>query len=214
MSRDGLGDRTSTPLSDLSTYIDPAAVVEGGVTVGNGARIWAHAQVREGAVVGPSCIVGRNAFIDAGVILGSNCKVQNNALIYAPAELADGVFVGPAAVITNDVRPRAVNPDGSLKQISDWNPTAVRIGRGAAIGANATVVAGATIGEWAMIAAGAVVVRSVPAHAIVAGVPAHQQGWVGRRGVRLVQDDDGTWRCPSGGETYTEGPHGLALQRG
>lgn len=196
-------------MSAPDVFVHPSAQVEDGARIGQGTRVWGYAQIRAGAVVGARSILGRNAFIDGGVSLGANCKVQNNALIYAPATLGDGVFVGPAAVITNDVNPRAINADGTLKSGSDWDAPGVRIGHGASVGANATVVAGVTIGQWALIAAGAVVIADVPDHALVAGVPARRIGWVGHHGVRLVAEPDGGWRCPAEGTVYHESPGGL-----
>ena len=111
--------------------------------------------------------------------------MQNYALVYAPAELGDGVFIGPAAVLTTDVYPRAVAPDGGIKSGDDWDAAGVRIGRGAAVGARSVVVAGVTIGEWALVGAGAVVTKDVQPHALVVGVPARRVGWVGHAGVPL-----------------------------
>ena len=132
--------------------------------------------LREHAVLGADCIVGRGAYIGEGARLGDNCKVQNYALVYEPARLGDGVFIGPAVVLTNDHFPRAVNPDGTLKSASDWEAVGVTIGTGAAIGARAVCVAPVSVGEWAMVAAGAVVTKDVPAHALVVGVPARRIG--------------------------------------
>jgi len=174
--------------------------------IGAGSAIWHLAQVREGVRMGSDCVVGRGAYIGTGVRMGDACKIQNYALVYEPAELADGVFVGPAAVLTNDTYPRAINPDGSLKSASDWQPVGVTIERGASIGARAVCVAPVRIGAWATVAAGAVVTKDVPAFALVAGVPARRIGWVGPAGHRLVPDG-GRWRCPVTGELFeADGP--------
>lgn len=182
-----------------------SADVSADATIGEGTSIWHLAQVREGVRMGENCIVGRGAYIGTGVEMGDNCKVQNYALVYEPATLADGVFIGPAVVLTNDTYPRAINADGSLKSAHDWEPVGVTIGRGAAIGARATCVAPVTIGAWATVAAGAVVVKDVPPYALVAGVPARRIGWVGESGVPLTEGDDaGMWVCQSTGDRYFE----------
>ncbi|MCL1898778.1 MAG: N-acetyltransferase, partial [Micrococcales bacterium] len=111
--------------------------------------------------------------------------------------------IGPAAVLTNDTYPRAINPDGSQKSADDWDLVGVSIGQGASIGARAVCVAPVTIGPWATVAAGAVVVKDVPAYALVVGVPARQIGWVGRSGHRL-QAKDGYWVCPATGQQYRQ----------
>src|SRR5919112_2621620 len=123
--------------------------------------------------------------------MGVNCKIQNHALVYEPAELADGVFVGPAVVFTNDHHPRAVDPEGALKRASDWEPVGVTVAEGASIGARAVCVAPVTIGRWALVAAGAVVTEDVPDHALVMGNPGRQVGWVGFTGRRLIHEDAG-----------------------
>ena len=188
-----------------SVRIVDSADVSPDATVGDGSSIWHLAQVREQAVLGRDCIVGRGAYIGTGVVLGDNCKIQNYALVYEPARLGDGVFIGPAVVLTNDTYPRAINPDGSLKSAHDWEPVGVTIETGASIGARATCVAPVTIGAWATVAAGAVVVKDVPPFALVAGVPARRLGWVGRAGVPLTRDDAGdAWTCPATGARYIE----------
>ncbi|UDY22537.1 acyltransferase [Nocardioides sp. Kera G14] len=164
--------------------------------VGERTRIWGLAQVREQAVIGEDCVIGRGAYIGAGVTVGDKVKIQNDALVYEPAVIADGVFIGPAVILTNDHNPRAVTPDGELKSATDWTPVGVAILKGASVGARAVCVAPVTIGRWAMVAAGAVVIRDVPDFALVAGVPARQIGWVGPTGHRLVELEDGSWECP------------------
>ncbi|ABL83706.1 MULTISPECIES: acyltransferase [unclassified Nocardioides] len=188
----------------MATRIVDSADVHVSAKVGDGATIWHLAQVREGAVVGPGCVIGRGAYVGTGVRMGANCKVQNYALVYEPARLADGVFIGPAAVLTNDTYPRAVTPDGDLKSAADWEPAGVTIERGASIGARVVCVAPVTIGEWATVAAGAVVTKDVPAFALVAGVPARRIGWVGRSGRPLQPDGEGVWVCPDTDEHFIE----------
>ncbi|WP_432559509.1 acyltransferase [Granulicoccus sp. GXG6511] len=186
-----------------SADVDPRAIIGAGTTV------WHLAQVRENATIGPGCIIGRGAYIDEGVALGANCKIQNHALVYAPARLADGVFIGPAACLTNDPHPRAIHVDGERIGAGEWAQVGVTIGKGAAVGARAVVLGGVTVGPWALIAAGAVVTRDVPAHALVAGVPARHIGWVDHSGKRLTEIGQGRWRAANG-TTFVETEDGLA----
>jgi UDP-3-O-[3-hydroxymyristoyl] glucosamine N-acyltransferase len=190
----------------VSFRIQPTAQVDETATVGEGTTVWDLAQIREGAQLGSGCIVGRGAYVGPGVRIGDNVKLQNHALVYEPAVLADGVFVGPAAVLTNDYFPRSVDEEGRLKRGGDWEPVAVTVAEGASLGARSVCVAPVHVGRWALVAAGAVVTRDVPDFALVAGVPARRIGWVGRAGVRLVEreDEPGVWECPRTGAVYDE----------
>lgn len=188
----------------MAVRIVGSADVDESAVIGEGCSVWHLAQVRERAVLGRNCVVGRGAYIGTGVRLGDNCKVQNYALVYEPAHLADGVFIGPAAVLTNDTYPRAVTPAGGLKSADDWEAVGVTIGQGAAIGARAVCVAPVMIGDWATIAAGAVVTRDVPAYGLMAGVPARRIGWVGPAGRRLEEDGLNSWICPATGARFVE----------
>lgn len=195
----------------MSVRIQPSADVDSSAVIGDGSSIWHLAQVRDGAVLGANCIVGRGAYIGSGVRIGDNVKIQNLALVYEPAVLESGVFVGPSVVLTNDHYPRAVNPDGSPKSAADWHPVGVTVREGASLGARAVCVAPVTIGRWALVAAGAVVVADVPDFALVVGVPARRIGWAGRSGSPLEPLGDGRYRCPVTGELYTESDGVLAL---
>jgi UDP-2-acetamido-3-amino-2,3-dideoxy-glucuronate N-acetyltransferase len=194
---------TATSIA-ASARIQESADVDPRATVGERTQVWHLAQLREGATVGADCVIGRGAYLGPGVTLGDRCKVQNHALVYEPAVVADGVFIGPAVVFTNDEFPRAVTPEGALKTEDDWTMVAVTVAEGAAIGARSVCVAPVSIGRWALVAAGSVVTRDVPDHALVAGVPARRIGWVGRAGHRLEADGDQRWRCPATGEQYVE----------
>ena len=169
--------------------IEESADVDSRATIGDGTVIWHLAQIRESAEIGEECIIGRGAYIDQGVKLGNNCKVQNYALVYAPAVLEEGVFVGPAAVFTNDRFPRAVNTDGTLKSSEDWETHTPLIRYGAAIGARSVLITGVTVGRWAMVAAGAVVTKDVPDFALVGGTPARILGWVDENGTRIDEEE-------------------------
>jgi acetyltransferase-like isoleucine patch superfamily enzyme len=184
--------------------IQASADVADTAKIGAGTLIWHLAQIREDAVLGGNCVIGRGAYVGPGVILGDNVKLQNYALVYEPARLADGVFVGPAAVLTNDLYPRAVNPDGTLKSAHDWTPVGVEIREGASIGARAVCVAPVVVGRWATVAAGAVVTSDVPDFALVVGIPARRIRWVGRAGVPLEPVGDGELRCPATDARYLE----------
>ena len=173
--------------------------------IGEGASIWHQAQVREGATVGPGCIIGKGVYIGADVSLGANCKVQNYSCVYEGNTLEDGVFVGPEVVFTNDRYPRAINPDGTLKAASDWELQGSLVKYGAAVGSRSVILPGLTIGRWAIIAAGSVVTRDVLDHAIVAGNPARQRGWV----CACAHPLPDALRCPECGRAYALSESGL-----
>jgi acetyltransferase-like isoleucine patch superfamily enzyme len=184
--------------------IAESADVDERARIGAGTLVWHLAQVRENAVVGEQCVIGRGAYIGPDVRVGARCKIQNHALVYEPAVLEDGVFIGPAVVLTNDVFPRAVTPEGALKTAADWQPVGVTVRTGASIGARVVCIAPVVIGRWAMVAAGAVVTGDVPDFALVVGSPARQVRWVGRAGEPLVDRGEGSFECPATGALYRE----------
>lgn len=180
--------------------IHPTAEVSETANIGEGTSIWHQAQVREGVHIGQSCIIGKGVYVDAGVSIGDNVKIQNYTSVYHGVTIEDGVFVGPHVCFTNDLQPRAINSDGSLKAVDDWVLSQTLIRRGAALGANSTIRCGVTVGEWAMVGSGSVVTRDVPDHGLVWGNPARLHGFVCACGQRLekVNQQDGmvTARCP------------------
>ncbi|MGI8457415.1 MAG: DapH/DapD/GlmU-related protein [Propionibacteriaceae bacterium] len=199
--------------TDDAATVQESAQVDPTARLGAGTVVWDLAQIRERASLGTRCTVGRGAYVGAGVRIGDNVKIQNHALVYEPAEVGDGVFIGPAVVLTNDQYPRAVDPAGHLKSAADWTPVGVVVAQGASLGARSVCVAPVRVGRWALVAAGAVVVRDVPDFALVAGVPARRIGWVGPAGVRLEPDGRDGWRCPQTGDRFREEEGGAALAR-
>lgn len=165
----------------MKFYQHPTAVIDEGAEVGEGTKIWHFCHVMSGARIGSGCALGQNVYMGGTAVIGDRCKIQNNVSIYDGVHLADDVFVGPSAVFTNVRHPRA-----HVSRKEEYEPT--RVGRGATIGANATIVCGATLGEYAFVGAGSVVTRDVPAHALVVGNPARAVGWVCRCGERLGGD--------------------------
>lgn len=163
----------------MSVFVDPRAVIDEGAQIGDGSRIWHFAHVCAGATIGKDCSLGQNVFVDRGVQIGDGCKIQNNVSVYRGVTLHDHVFLGPSCVFTNVKNPRCEHP----KSVDDYDKTVV--GRGATIGANATIVCGVTIGEYAFVGAGSTVTRDVPPHALVLGVPARIVGWTCTCGKRL-----------------------------
>jgi len=191
--------------SRANTRIHPTAEVSPDAVIGPGSSIWNQAQVREHARIGAGCIIGKNAYVDVGVVLGDNVKVQNNVSIYRGVTVDDGVFIGPHVCFTNDLVPRAINRDGTVKTDADWQVSPIRVRSGAALGANATILPGITIGRWAMVGAGSVVTQDVADHELVIGNPARRVGGACTCGQPLRDAEDGTafrGPCPRCGTPF------------
>lgn len=171
----------------MSIFIHKTADVSDGTTLGNGTKVWNWVQVREGVTIGQRCALGKGVYIDSHVVIGNDVKIQNNASIFHGVTIEDGVFIGPHVCFTNDLYPRALNPDLSVKEPSDWMMTPTQVCFGAAIGANSTIRCGVIIGKWAMVGAGSVVVEDVPDYCLVYGVPARPRGYVCECGSRLEE---------------------------
>jgi len=166
----------------MRIFVHATADVSNKAVIGDNTKIWNLAQVREGAQIGENCIVSKNVYVDTGVNIGNNVKIQNNVNIYNGVTIEDDVFLGPSMTFTNDLFPRATN--------ANWQITETLVEKGASIGANATIVCGVTIGQYAMVGAGAVVIKDVPAHALVVGNPARVIGSVCKCGARLENKAD------------------------
>lgn len=171
--------------------VHASSYVDDGVSIAEGTKIWHFCHVLPGSVIGRNCSVGQNCVIGPRVSVGDNVRIQNNVSVYEGVTLEDDVFCGPSCVFTNVVNPRAF-----LNRKDEFRHTIV--GRGASIGANATIVCGWNIGRYALIGAGAVVTRNVPDFALMAGVPARRVGWVSRAGIKLGDD----LVCPEDGSRY------------
>ena len=179
----------------MEYYAHPTAVIDEGCQICAGTKIWHFCHVMPRCIIGPNCNLGQNVVVSPEVILGTNVKVQNNVSIYTGVVCDDDVFLGPSMVFTN-----VINPRSAIVRKNEYRQT--RVGKGASIGANATIVCGNDIGPYALIGAGAVVTKSVPAYALVMGNPARQTGWVSEYGHKLLFDDDGCAICPESGEEY------------
>lgn len=176
-------------------FVHSTAVIDDGCRIGTGSKIWHFSHLMAGCVIGNNCNIGQNVVISPGVILGNNVKVQNNVSVYTGVTCDDDVFLGPSCVFTNVVNPRsAINRHGSFAK--------TRVGKGATIGANATIICGHDIGAYAFIGAGAVVTKNVPSYALLVGNPARHTGWMSEYGHRLNFDGNGMAVCPESGQKY------------
>lgn len=179
----------------MSYFAHETAVIDPGCQIGEGSKIWHFSHLMPGCVLGKSCNIGQNVVISPDVILGNNVKVQNNVSIYTGVICDDDVFLGPSMVFTN-----VINPRSAVNRRDNYLRT--HVGKGASIGANATIVCGHDIGAFAFIGAGAVVTKHVPDFALVVGNPARQIGWMSEFGHRLQFNTDGLATCPESGQVY------------
>ncbi|SMD44062.1 UDP-2-acetamido-3-amino-2,3-dideoxy-glucuronate N-acetyltransferase [Aquiflexum balticum DSM 16537] len=176
-------------------FAHETAVIDEGCQIGAGTKIWHFSHIMPNSQIGENCNIGQNVVVSPEVVLGNNVKVQNNVSIYTGVTCEDDVFLGPSMVFTNVTNPRsAINRRGQY--------TKTHVGKGATIGANATVVCGNDIGQYAFIGAGAVITKSVPPYALVVGNPARQIGWMSENGYKLVFNKDSRAVCPESGDEY------------
>jgi len=176
-------------------FAHETAVVDEGCQIGAGTKIWHFSHIMSGCTIGEGCNIGQNVVISPDVVLGNGCKVQNNVSIYTGVICEDDVFLGPSMVFTN-----VTNPRSAVNRKSEYRKTVV--GKGATIGANATIVCGHDIGAYAFIGAGAVVTKTVKPYALVVGNPARQMGWMSEFGHQLEFNSEGVAVCPESGDRY------------
>ena len=176
-------------------FAHETAVIDENCQIGEGTKIWHFSHIMTGCVIGTNCNIGQNVVISPEVVLGNNVKVQNNVSVYTGVICEDDVFLGPSCVFTN-----VTNPRSAVNRKSQYAGT--HVGKGATIGANATVVCGHDIGAYAFIGAGAVVTKHVPDYALLVGNPARQLGWMSEYGHRLYFDNEGIAECPESHEKY------------
>ena len=182
----------------MGLQIHETAIVDEGVQIGEGTRIWHWVHICRGAIIGSDCSLGQNVFVGSNVHIGNNVRIQNNVSVYEGVILEDDVFCGPSMVFTNVINPRA-----HISRKEEYKTTLVR--RGTTIGANATIICGRELGQYCFIGAGAVVTKDVPDHALMIGNPAQQTGWMCSCGIRL----DNRLECPVCGKRYQTSGSGL-----
>jgi UDP-2-acetamido-3-amino-2,3-dideoxy-glucuronate N-acetyltransferase len=179
----------------MDYFAHETAVIDEGCFIGKGTKIWHFSHIMPNCEIGERCNIGQNVVISPEVKLGNNVKVQNNVSIYTGVICEDDVFLGPSMVFTN-----VTNPRSAVNRRDQYANT--KVGKGASIGANATIVCGHDIGEFAFIGAGSVVTKTIPAFALVVGNPARQIGWMSEYGHRLEFDSEGIAVCPESGQRY------------
>ena len=179
----------------MNYFVHETAIIDDNCEIGKGTKIWHFSHILSGCKIGQNCSIGQNCVIFPEVILGNNVKIQKNVSVYTGVTCDDDVFLGPSCVFTNVINPRsAVNRRGQYSK--------THVGKGASIGANATIVCGNDIGKYAFIGAGAVVTKNVPDYALVTGNPARQRGWMSEYGHKLIFDDQGFAECEESKEKY------------
>lgn len=176
-------------------FAHETAVIDEGCEIGAGTKIWHFTHVMSNSKMGENCNLGQNVVVSPNVILGNNVKVQNNVSIYTGVICEDDVFLGPSMVFTN-----VINPRSAVNRRNEYMKTIV--GKGASIGANATIVCGNNIGEFAFIGAGAVITKEIPAYSLWVGNPAKQIGWMSEYGHRLIFDENNEAICTESKEKY------------
>ena len=180
---------------DKSYFAHQTACIDEGCVIGLGTKIWHFSHIMSKCVIGENCNIGQNVVISPDVVLGNNVKIQNNVSLYTGVVCEDDVFLGPSCVFTN-----VINPRSAVNRKNQYAKT--KVGKGATIGANATIVCGHNIGKFAFIGAGAVVTKTIPDYALVVGNPARQTGWMSEYGHKLVFDNQGIAVCPESGQEY------------
>jgi UDP-2-acetamido-3-amino-2,3-dideoxy-glucuronate N-acetyltransferase len=179
----------------MDYFAHETAVIDEGCTIGVGSKIWHFSHIMPNCRIGENCNIGQNVVISPSVVLGRNVKVQNNVSIYTGVTCDEDVFLGPSMVFTN-----VINPRSAVNRKSEYAKT--HVGRGASIGANATIVCGHDIGQYAFVGAGSVVTKHIPDYALVVGNPARQIGWMSEFGHRLEFNEVGIAECPESKEKY------------
>ncbi|HVT84469.1 MAG TPA: acyltransferase [Chitinophagaceae bacterium] len=182
-------------MESKSVFVHPSSVVDAGAQIGVGTKIWHFCHLMPTCKVGENCNIGQNVFIDNNTVIGNGVKIQNNVSVYNGVIIEDGAFLGPSMVFTN-----VINPRSFIERKSEFKKTL--IGKGATIGANATIICGVEIGAYALIGAGSVVTKNVPSFALMMGNPARQKGWVSEAGINLHFNNNGIAICPETGKKY------------
>lgn len=180
---------------DTDFFAHPSAVIDEGCSIGKGTKVWHFSHIMSGCTIGEDCNIGQNVVISPSVVLGRNCKVQNNVSVYTGVKCEDDVFLGPSCVFTN-----VINPRSAVSRKDEYRETL--LGRGASIGANATIVCGHRIGKYALVGAGSVITKDVGDYALMVGNPARQIGWVSEYGHRLKFSEEGIAVCSETKQEY------------